>query len=122
MSGGIQDRPEAVELVAAVREYLQTEAADAVEGRVAFHARVAANVLAIVERELTHGAALDVEVGAVLRELLGHDAPVRDLVAELAARIRDGSLDDRREEVGGAVRALVEAKLRVNDPKRLGGA
>jgi hypothetical protein len=40
--------------------------------------------------------------------------------AALAAAIRDGSLDDRLDEVRAFVRETVEAKLSVANPKYLG--
>ncbi len=49
---GLHGRPTARELLAAVREYLLDDVLPATEGRVSFHARVAANVVAMVEREL----------------------------------------------------------------------
>ena len=45
------DAPSAIELVEAVREFLEGDVTDATDGQVRFHARVAAR-LAIVEREL----------------------------------------------------------------------
>ena len=53
-------RPTAAELVAAVAEFLDTDVRKATDGRVNFHARVAANVLRIVERELLDDAATGV--------------------------------------------------------------
>jgi len=50
-------RPTASELLEAVREYLLGSVMPATSGQVAFHARVAANVLAIVARELELGPA-----------------------------------------------------------------
>ena len=55
-------RPTAAELVAAVADFLDTDVRDATDGQVSFHARVAANVLRIVEREL-----LDQTAGEVPR-------------------------------------------------------
>jgi hypothetical protein len=112
----LHDRPTAAELVVAVREYLERDVMTGTEGRLAFHARVAANVLAMVERELTIGPALDAEEHAGLVSLLGHDGTIRELTGELAARIRDASLDDRRPEVVAHVRAGVLAKLAVANP------
>jgi aminoglycoside phosphotransferase (APT) family kinase protein len=48
-------RPTASELLAAVREYLVGSVMPATSGQLAFHARVAANALAIVARELELG-------------------------------------------------------------------
>ena len=53
---GMHGRPTARELLEAVREFLTNDVMPATEGRVSFHARVAANVVAIVERELAQPA------------------------------------------------------------------
>ena len=53
----------------------------------------------MVERELTLGPTLDAAERARPAALLGHDGDRRDARRELAARIRDGSLDDRRDDV-----------------------
>ena len=82
----------------------------ATEGRVRFHARVAANVVAMVAREL----ALGPEQGPRTRpgcEGLGMSSD-----AELAAAIRSGALDDRADEVRAVVRATVADKLAVANP------
>ncbi len=51
-------KPTAAELVAAVAEFLETEVRDGTSGgAVNFHARVAANVLRTVERELLDDSA-----------------------------------------------------------------
>ena len=117
----LQDRPTAAELAEAVREFLERDVmpGDGIPGRVAFHARVAANVLGMVERELTIGPDLDAAERARLAELLGHDGELRDLLAELAGKIRDGTLDDRRDEVMACVLESVRAKLLVANPRHL---
>jgi hypothetical protein len=116
----MQDRPTAAELVEAVREFLEQDVMSAVEGRVQFHSRVAVNALGMLERELRLGPDLDAVERARLGALLGHDADIRSLTAELAARIRDGSLDERRDEVIAAVQESVRAKLLVANPDYLG--
>ena len=115
----IQDRPTAAELVAALREFLEIDVPRATDGRVAFHARVAANVAAMLERELAHGRHLDTVESARLTALLGREGDLRELLVELAARIRDSSLDDRRAEVVAVVREQVRAKLAVANPRYL---
>ncbi|HMG27990.1 MAG TPA: DUF6285 domain-containing protein [Acidimicrobiia bacterium] len=116
----MQDRPTAVELLEAIREFLEQDVMPAVEGRVQFHTRVAVNALGMLERELRLGPELDAAERARLGALLGYDADVATLTAELAARIRDGSLDDRHDEVVAAVRASVRAKLLVANPDYMG--
>jgi aminoglycoside phosphotransferase (APT) family kinase protein len=49
---GLYGRPTAREILDAVRRYLTDDVMPATTGRLSFHARVAANMLAIVEREL----------------------------------------------------------------------
>jgi hypothetical protein len=112
----MQDRPTAVELLEAIREFLEQDVMPAVEGRVQFHSRVAINALGMLERELRLGPDLDAAERDRLGALLGHDADVAMLTAELAARIRDRSLDDRHGEVVAAVRESVRAKLLVANP------
>ena len=116
----MQDRPTAVELLDAIREFLEHDVMPAAEGRVQFHSRVAVNALGMLERELRLGPALDAADRARLSALLGHDADLPALTAELAGRIRDGSLDDRRDEVISAVRESVRAKLVVSNPDYVG--
>ena len=89
--------PTTAELVAAVREFLESEVMPATEGRLQFHARVAANVLAQVQRELESGQP--------------PSDPAAD--AELCAAIRNG------EDVHEAVRASVVRKLRTSNPRHL---
>jgi len=110
------DLPSATELLDAVRGFLETDVIPGTEGRLRFHARVAANVLAMVGRELALGPALARAHAERLRGLgVGDDA-------ELAAAIRSGALDDRLAEVRDAVRATVADKLAVANPGYLGPA
>jgi len=116
----MQDRPTAVELLEAIREFLEQDVMPAVEGRVQFHSRVAINALGMLERELRLGPELVVAERDRLGALLGHDADVATLTTELANRIRDGSLDDRRDDVVAALRESVRAKLLVSNPNYFG--
>lgn len=96
-------RPTAAELVAAVAEFLEKDVREATEGQVNFHARVAANALRMVEREL---AAPDDSPA-----LLGFADE-----AALAAAIRAGDLDARTDEVVACLRALVKHRLAAAHP------
>jgi hypothetical protein len=101
-------RPTAAELVAAVADFLDNDVRSSTEGQVNFHARVAANVLRIVERELLDGPADD--VAAALGGLGYTDE------AQLAIAIRAGDLDDRRDEVLSCLRTIVRRRLEVAHP------
>jgi hypothetical protein len=113
-------RPTAAELAEAVREFLEGDVMEAVDGRVRFHTRVAANALGMLEREAALGPALDAAERARLAGLLGHDGPLPELTAELAASIRSGALDGRRGEVVEAVRESIRGKLVVANPGYVG--
>jgi hypothetical protein len=105
------DAPTAKQLIEAVREFLEGDVKGATEGRVQFHARVAANVLGIVERELELGAPQASRHAAGLERLGLEDD------AALAGALREGRLDDRLAEAARFVRQTVEDKLRVANPR-----
>ncbi len=109
--GAPHDVPTAAQLLEAVREWMERDIVGGTTGRLLFHARVAVNVLAIVERELLLGPAQ----AQAHRERLA-SIGVGD-EAELAARIRAGDLDDRLDEVRAVVWATVQDKLAVANPK-----
>jgi hypothetical protein len=111
-----QDRPTAAELLASVREFLDGEVRPVLDGRLAFHARVAVNALGIVERELRDGARLAAAERARASALLGVDGDARTLEKLLARSLRDGSVDHRRSDVVAHVRATVREKLEVANP------
>lgn len=54
---GLHGRPTSVELLEAVREFLAHEVVGQTEGSLEYHARVAANVVSIVGREIERGSA-----------------------------------------------------------------
>lgn len=111
--GAPHDRPTIAELVEAVREWLERDVMASTDGRMQFHARVAVNMLAMVEREL----ALGPSQAAAHRRRLDQLGVADD--TELAARLRDGALDDRLDEVRRLVRESVLDKLAVANPKYL---
>ena len=126
----MQDRPDAAELLNAVRAFLEEQVVPALEGTRQFHARVAANVLAIVGRELALGEdALRAEWWR-LGTLLGTSAEppegvsllaaaVRRRNEELAVRIRAGDADAGpwRADVLGHLRATSAERLEIANPK-----
>ncbi|MFL5404767.1 MAG: DUF6285 domain-containing protein [Myxococcales bacterium] len=128
------DRPTALELLEAVRLFLETEVAKtAADPRLRFRALVAANALSIASREVVLDEAPASSEARILHALLG-DAPrrrgrpsrsqssspaaevARALSAELCRRIRDGTAP---AETIAAVRRIVEAKLATASPRYL---
>jgi hypothetical protein len=119
-----QDRPEAAELLDAVAEFLFAQVRPAVPGELRFRTLVAANLCAVVARELRAGERPlrdDLELFASLGADPGDvDADLRERVraaeAALAHRLRSGELDDRLGETAVALRAHVARKLAVARP------
>src|SRR5947209_3653407 len=95
------DRPGAAELAEAVREFLGSEVLPTVDdARLRFRVLVAANALAIAQRDLEMGAQLFEEELALLASLVGPlDATTSDerrllLNRELARRVRSGNVPE----------------------------
>ena len=82
-----------LELVKAVQNFIETKAMPELKGHTAFHARVAANALGIVARELELGPKAANSEKAQLIALLGHDGTLDGLNRELCKQIRDGNLN-----------------------------
>jgi len=112
----LQDRPTAVELLDAVAGFLERDAAPALDARLRFHARVAANVLRIVQREWELGPGQAERQRALLAGLLGQDGEAPELWTELARAIRAGTLDERRADVLAALREITAQKLAIANP------
>ncbi len=107
------DRPSAVELLEAVREWMEKDLMVGIEPRLQFHTRVAMNVLDIVSREIAMGAD-QLESHA---ELLASFGVSTD--AELSQQIRNGEHDNGLLEVLERLRPVIEDKVRVANPKYL---
>ena len=115
----------------AVRGFLEEKVVPALEGTRQFHARVAANVLAIVSRELASGEAglrlewrrlvtlLDLPAAEVPENAAVLAEAVRALNGTLAARIRAGEADagSWRTEVLAHLRMTSEDRLAIANPR-----
>ena len=112
-AAGVHGRPTAAELVEAVREWVEGDVRSSTEGRVAFHSRVTANVLATVQRELELGPAM----ADAHRDRLAAVGVADE--AALASGIRDGQLAG--PDLERAVAETVVDKLRVANPSYSGG-
>ena len=126
----MNDRPTADELLEAVQEYLRDEVApEAPTHRARFRALIAANVVAIVRRELARRD--DPQELAAIAAVLGEPVPVvatgdagdavRQANRRLAEHIRRGEADegDHARAVRALVRRLVERKLAISNPALL---
>jgi hypothetical protein len=105
----MQDRPTYDELLEAVASFLQHDVMPNTAGRINFHARVAANVVEVVRRELSMRERHLVDEWEGLDALLGEEPQPESLAllserlhernAELARRIREGFGDTGAERV-----------------------
>ena len=118
-----QDRPEAADLLEAVAEYLFAELRPEVPGEQRFRVLVAANVCAVVARELRAGDRPVEEDLALFERLLGEpQEDAREAAAVLARRLRAGELDKRMDELIPALAEHVKRKLEVARPRLCGRA
>ncbi len=107
------DRPTASELIESVREWLERDVAPAVDGRLAFHTRVAMNSLDIVVRELAAGESMQHRHAAALASL-GADSD-----SDLAQKIRNGDFDADLGAVLAVLSPVVDDKVRVANPRHM---
>jgi len=89
----MMDQPSITELVDVVRAFIEQRAMPELKGHTAFHARVAANALGIVSRELKLGPAATLDEWKRLTILLGREGLLEDMNRELCKKIRDGEID-----------------------------
>ena len=131
----MQDRPTYAELLDALQHFIETDVVPALDGPKKFHARVAANVLAILRREFdledTQSRTewdrlttlLDDDPGPLPLSRADRAERLQQRTAALCDRIRRGDADAGawRAAVLAHVRQTVVDKLTVANPKFLGG-
>jgi hypothetical protein len=88
----MMDQPSVLELVTAVRDFIEQRAMPELKGHTAFHARVAANALSIVARELEQGPQAAEAERTRLVALLGRDGDLMALNRQLCDNIRSGRI------------------------------
>jgi len=127
----VNDAPHAEALLRAVERFLEQDVVPALDGVARFHARVAANVVAMVAREIETEAEHAEAEWRRLAELLGPAGPLpgalparRAALAargeELTRRIRAGDADQGpfRAQVLAHLRRTVADKMSVSRPPR----
>ena len=122
----MQDRPTAPELLDALAELLFADVREWVPRERRFQVLVAANLCAVVARELRAGEEPTHADAELFRSLVGEgsaapaagdaDAEAREEAARLARAVRAGELDGEIEEVADRLREHVRRKLDVARP------
>ena len=116
----MMDQPSMLELVSAVREFIETRAMPELKGHTAFHARVAANALAIVARELELAGTSGEAERARLTTLLGHDGTLLELNRALCGNIRAGAVDLGTPGLAEHLVATTRDKVAIDQPSYSG--
>jgi hypothetical protein len=109
------EHPRAEELVEAVARWIDTVRPQ-LGPRDAFLARVAANALGVVRRELIQGPAAEAAASARLEALLGHKGTMTELTADLCARLREGEMDAGTPGLLAALKANVTDQIAIDQP------
>jgi hypothetical protein len=113
----MQDRPTAAELLDSLAEYLFAELRPEVPREQRFKVLVAANLCAVVAREIRAAEEPDAQDLELFNELLGdRHGDARSAAAELSRRLRSGELDDRLDELAPRLEEHVRRKLEIARP------
>ena len=112
----MQDQPNPSEVLTAVARFLKEEVAPATTGRTSFQARVAANALEMMRRQLDLAPAEDAAELMRLEALLGQAGDLTALNAELSRRIQAREMTLNTPGLGEHLWAITLAKLAVDQP------
>ena len=88
----MHQRPDPVDLLSAVALFLREQALPQLQGHAAYQARVAANMVDIVRRQLELAPVAEARELQRLRALLQRDGSLAELHALLCQRIADGRI------------------------------
>jgi hypothetical protein len=107
--------PKAQELTTAVTRWID-EVRPGLDPRNAFLARVAANVLGVIGRELTLGPAAQAAATERLTVVLDYQGSFEDLNADLCRRLRAGEMTAETPGLLAALKANVLDQLAIDQP------
>jgi hypothetical protein len=112
----VYDPPSPPEILAAVARFLKDDVAPATAGHLSFQARVAANALEMMRRQLELAPENEAAEQDRLRVLLGIDGDLASLNAELSRRIAVGEADLATPGLAEHLWAVTLAKMAVDQP------
>ncbi|HXS89319.1 MAG TPA: DUF6285 domain-containing protein [Steroidobacteraceae bacterium] len=112
----MQDPPTVTELLDATAAFLRDVAVPQLSGHASFHARVAANALDLIKRELELRPAAERDEHTRLQSLLHTEGSLDDLNALLSRRIATGDLDLQTPGVAEHLWATTLAKVAIDQP------
>ena len=112
----MQDPPTVTELLAATAAFLRDVAVPQLSGHASFHARVAANALDLIKRELELRPTAERNEHTRLQSLLHTEGSLDELNALLSRRIATGDLDLQTPGVAEHLWATTLAKVAIDQP------
>ncbi|MDB5424057.1 MAG: hypothetical protein JWQ29_1473 [Phenylobacterium sp.] len=107
--------PRTEELAEAVAAWIE-QIRPGLDPRNAFLARVAANAMGTIAREITGGPAAEATAVAAMVGVLGHAGTYEELNAELCGRIRAGELTVETPGLLRALRLIAADQLAIDQP------
>lgn len=107
--------PRTEELAESVRLWIE-EIRPTLDPRNAFLARVAANAMATICRELTQGPAAESAAVAGMASVLGHPGEFAALNTELCRRIRSGELTDETPGLLAVLQVMARDRIAIDQP------
>jgi len=107
--------PRTEELAAAVGAWID-QIRPSLDPRNAFLARVAANAMGTIARELTLGPAATARAEALMGELLGHAGDQARLTQELCGRIRSGEMTVETPGLLAALQTMARDQIAIDQP------
>ena len=110
------DVPHGADMLDAVARLLRDTLIPQLPADTVFQARVAANAVDLVAREIRLGAAAQTEATTRLKALLTLDASLPELEAELASRIHEGQVGADTPGLMDHLWATTLAKMAIDQP------
>jgi hypothetical protein len=116
----MQDQPHPDEILAAIAAFLRDTVIPKTDTHTAFQARVAANAVDLVRRQLKLGIPGEAAELKRLQALLGHSGTLPELNAELADSLASGARGLAIPGVSAHLRATTLEKLSIDQPNYSG--
>lgn len=118
----MHDQPSVLELVSAVKSFIDETAGPQLTGHAAFHARVASNALATVLRDLEQRPDAEAQERQGLVDLLGasEDQTTADLNRSLSERIQAGDITIDTPGLLDHLKRTVMAQVEIDQPRYSG--
>ena len=110
------DQPRGADILAAVSRLLRETLMPRLPPDAVFQARVAANAIDLVAREVTFGETVEGEALQRLQALLSRDGSLEELETELSARIRGGELDLQSPGLAEHLWQTTLDKMKIDQP------